>query len=57
MRITAIETFPLVYEMPYPLIYARGEYKTREALLVRVHTSILRSQGGARRPCGADLIP
>ncbi|MFM9844502.1 MAG: mandelate racemase/muconate lactonizing enzyme family protein [Dongiaceae bacterium] len=39
MRITAIETFPLVYDMPYPLTYARGEYQTREALLVRIHTS------------------
>ena len=24
--------------MPYPLTYARGEYQTREALLVKVHT-------------------
>jgi D-galactarolactone cycloisomerase len=39
MRITAVETIPLVYRMPYPLTYARGEYQTREALLVRVHTS------------------
>jgi D-arabinonate dehydratase/D-galactarolactone cycloisomerase len=39
MRITAIETIPLAYNMPYALIYARGEYQTREALLVRVHTS------------------
>lgn len=39
MRITAIETIPLLYNMPYPLTYARGEYQTREALLVRVHTS------------------
>jgi D-galactarolactone cycloisomerase len=39
MHITAIETIPLVYRMPYPLTYARGEYQTREALLVRVHTS------------------
>jgi D-arabinonate dehydratase/D-galactarolactone cycloisomerase len=39
MRITAVETFPLVYNMPYPLTYARGEYQTREALLVKVHTS------------------
>ncbi len=39
MRITAIETFPLLYEMPYALTYARGTYQTREALLVKVHTS------------------
>ncbi len=39
MRITAIETIPLNYQMPYPITYARGEYQTREALLVRVHTS------------------
>lgn len=39
MKITAIETIPLAYDMPYPLTYARGEYQTREALLVRVHTS------------------
>jgi D-arabinonate dehydratase/D-galactarolactone cycloisomerase len=39
MRITGIETIPLLFHMPYPLTYARGEYRTREALLVRVHTS------------------
>jgi D-galactarolactone cycloisomerase len=39
VRITGIETFPLVYEMPYALTYARGSYQTREALLVKVHTS------------------
>jgi L-alanine-DL-glutamate epimerase-like enolase superfamily enzyme len=39
MRITGIETIPLLYHMPYPLTYARGEYQTREALVVRVHTS------------------
>jgi D-arabinonate dehydratase/D-galactarolactone cycloisomerase len=39
MRITGIETFPLLYEMPYPLTYARGSYQTREALVVKVHTS------------------
>lgn len=39
MRITGVETFPLVYEMPYALTYARGTYRTREALLVKVHTS------------------
>jgi D-arabinonate dehydratase/D-galactarolactone cycloisomerase len=39
MRITGIETIPLLYHMPYPLTYARGEYERREALLVRVHTS------------------
>src|SRR5499426_4260935 len=38
MRITAIETIGLAYDMPYPLTYARGEYQTREALLVKVHT-------------------
>lgn len=39
MRITGIETVPLAYHMPYPLTYARGEYQTREALLLQVHTS------------------
>lgn len=39
MKITHIETIPLVYDMPYPLTYARGEYQAREALLLRVHTS------------------
>jgi D-galactarolactone cycloisomerase len=39
MRITGVETIPLVYEMPYPITYARGEYQTREALLLRIHTS------------------
>lgn len=39
MKITGIETFPLLYEMPYPLTYARGTYQTREALLLKVHTS------------------
>jgi len=38
MRITGIETFPLAWRMPYPLTYARGEYDTRDALLVKVHT-------------------
>ena len=38
MRITGIETFCLRYDMPYALIYARGEYSTREALLVKVTT-------------------
>ncbi|HEY8013985.1 MAG TPA: mandelate racemase/muconate lactonizing enzyme family protein, partial [Dongiaceae bacterium] len=38
MKITAIETFCLRYDMPYPLIYARGEYAQREALLVKVRT-------------------
>ena len=38
MRITAIETIALTYDMPYALTYARGEYQTREALLVKVHT-------------------
>jgi D-arabinonate dehydratase/D-galactarolactone cycloisomerase len=39
MRITGIETIPLVYHMPYPITYARGEYETREALVLRVHTN------------------
>jgi L-alanine-DL-glutamate epimerase-like enolase superfamily enzyme len=39
MRITGIETIPLLYHMPYPLSYARGEYQTREALVVRVYTN------------------
>jgi len=39
VRITGIETFPLVYEMPYALTYARGTYQTREALLLKIHTS------------------
>ena len=30
MRITAIETISLAYDMPYALTYARGEYQTRE---------------------------
>jgi D-arabinonate dehydratase/D-galactarolactone cycloisomerase len=38
VKITAIETFCLRYDMPYALTYARGEYATREALLVKVHT-------------------
>lgn len=38
MRITGVETIPLRYDMPYALTYARGEYQTREALLVKVHT-------------------
>ena len=38
MKITGVETFCLDYRMPYPLTYARGEYQTREALLVKVHT-------------------
>jgi D-galactarolactone cycloisomerase len=38
MRITGVETIPLLYEMPYPITYARGEYQTREAVLVKVHT-------------------
>ena len=38
MKITAIETFCLRYDMPYPLTYARGEYAQREALLVKVRT-------------------
>ena len=38
MKITAIETFCLRYDMPYPLTYARGEYAQREALLVKIRT-------------------
>ena len=38
MKITAIETFCLRYDMPYALTFARGEYQSREALLVKVHT-------------------
>jgi D-galactarolactone cycloisomerase len=38
MKITAIETFWLRYDMPYALTYARGEYSQREALLVKVLT-------------------
>ena len=38
MRITGVETIRLGYQMPYALTYARGEYQTREALLVKVHT-------------------
>src|ERR671916_1791153 len=38
MRITGIEAIPLLYEMPYRITYARGEYQTREAVLVKVHT-------------------
>ena len=38
MKITGLETFCLDYQMPYPLTYARGEYQSREAVLVKVHT-------------------
>src|SRR5215204_1409236 len=38
MRITGVEAIPLQYVMPYPITYARGEYGTREAVLVKVHT-------------------
>lgn len=38
MKITGIETFCLRYDMPYALTYARGEYSTREALLVKLTT-------------------
>ena len=38
MKITGIETFCLSYDMPYALTFARGEYQTREALLVKIHT-------------------
>jgi D-galactarolactone cycloisomerase len=45
MRIVGVETIPLRYDMPYPLVYARGEYQTREALLVKVHTEDARIFG------------
>jgi D-galactarolactone cycloisomerase len=38
VKITAIRVFCLRYDMPYALTYARGEYQTREALLVKVET-------------------
>jgi D-galactarolactone cycloisomerase len=38
MKITGLETFCLDYKMPYPLTYARGQYQSREAVLVKVHT-------------------
>ena len=38
MKITAVQTFSLRYDMPYALTYARGEYAAREALLVKVLT-------------------
>jgi len=38
MKITGIQTWRLTYRMPYALTYARGEYDTREALLVKVST-------------------
>ncbi|MDP9137674.1 MAG: mandelate racemase/muconate lactonizing enzyme family protein, partial [Pseudomonadota bacterium] len=38
MRIVGVETIRLAYQMPYALTYARGEYQTREALLIKVHT-------------------
>jgi D-arabinonate dehydratase/D-galactarolactone cycloisomerase len=38
MKITGLETFCLEYHMPYPLTYARGEYQSREAVLVKVYT-------------------
>ena len=38
MKITALETFHLGYDMPYSLTFARGEYQRREALLVKIHT-------------------
>ena len=40
MKITGVETFRLSFEMPYALTFARGEYQTREALLVKVHTDL-----------------
>jgi D-galactarolactone cycloisomerase len=38
LKISGIQIFPLRYEMPYPLTYARGEYKVREALLLKILT-------------------
>lgn len=38
MKITGLETFCLDYHMPYPLTYPRGEYQSRQAVLVKVHT-------------------
>ena len=38
MKITAVQTFSLRYDMPYALTYARGEYTVREARLVKVLT-------------------
>ena len=38
MKITGLETFCLDYQMPYPLTYPRGEYQSREAVLVKSHT-------------------
>ncbi|HET8728494.1 MAG TPA: mandelate racemase/muconate lactonizing enzyme family protein [Alphaproteobacteria bacterium] len=38
MKITGIETICLRCDMPYAVAYARGEYQSREALLVKVHT-------------------
>jgi D-galactarolactone cycloisomerase len=38
VKITGIKTFCLRYDMPYALTYARGEYSTREALLVKLLT-------------------
>jgi hypothetical protein len=38
VKITGIKTFCLRYDMPYALTHARGEYSTREALLVKLLT-------------------
>ena len=38
MKITGIETFCLAWRMPYPITYAKGEYRDREAVLVKVTT-------------------
>jgi D-galactarolactone cycloisomerase len=38
MKITGVKTFCLRYQMPYPLTYARGEYRVREALLLKILT-------------------
>ena len=57
MKITAIETFCLRYDMPYALTYARGEYSHREALLVKVRTDDdSPSSAGANPRCGAGRM-
>jgi D-arabinonate dehydratase/D-galactarolactone cycloisomerase len=38
MKITGIETFCLAWRMPYAITYAKGEYRDREAVLVKVST-------------------
>ena len=38
MKIVDVETVCLAWRMPEPIAYARGEYRDREAVLVRLHT-------------------